>query len=445
MRLTSIRVAKLFETFDYSFGLNVEERVTLLYGPNGYGKTTILRLIEALSKGNLGLIRNTPFQSVTLTFDNDSELNVVKSGATDGTPHSQCTFEIRLNKAPQDIKIWTFDPAKPSTTTVIQQRFPQLRQIDVEMWEDMSDGEILSTAEIGRRFGLDADPETNSEISKWLRHALSAVNVRFIEAQRLMRSAPVMPTQRRINRTSSMEFTSVSNYSRQLASRIQGLLGEYAERSQRLDQSFPTRLLETFQAESETTISDQDLANRLSELDKKRSRLREAGLLEKEDQIAELPTAVKPEVKRVLSVYLNDVTQKLGVFDSTLNRIELMREILDEHFSFKRLVISREHGLQFQTPTGKKLPASSLSSGEQHMLILIYELLFQEDRDSLLLIDEPEISLHISWQLSFLSDLERIAKINQNDVLIATHSPQIIGDRTDLTVDLLEDSEEALR
>ena len=68
--------------------------------------------------------------------------------------------------------------------------------------------------------------------------------------------------------------------------------------------------------------------------------------------------------------------------------------------------------------------------------MLLYQLLFKVDKDSLILIDEPELSLHIAWQEEFLRDLKRIASVSSFDVLIATHSPQIIGERWDLTVEL---------
>jgi predicted ATP-binding protein involved in virulence len=54
-------------------------------------------------------------------------------------------------------------------------------------------------------------------------------------------------------------------------------------------------------------------------------------------------------------------------------------------------------------------------------------------------LDEPELSLHISWQKSFMDDLLEIIKVAQFDVLIATHSPYIVGERTDLLVDLSSD------
>lgn len=77
-----------------------------------------------------------------------------------------------------------------------------------------------------------------------------------------------------------------------------------------------------------------------------------------------------------------------------------------------------------------------LSSGEQHELVLLYELLFKVGRDSLILLDEPELSLHVVWQQQFLDELQQIAELSGFNVIIATHSPQIIHDRWDLTVEL---------
>jgi predicted ATP-binding protein involved in virulence len=63
-------------------------------------------------------------------------------------------------------------------------------------------------------------------------------------------------------------------------------------------------------------------------------------------------------------------------------------------------------------------------------------LLFKVKPNTLILIDEPEMSLHISWQQEFLKDLQKITKLSGLDILMATHSPDIINDRWDLTVEL---------
>lgn len=62
--------------------------------------------------------------------------------------------------------------------------------------------------------------------------------------------------------------------------------------------------------------------------------------------------------------------------------------------------------------------------------------MFNTKENSIILIDEPEISLHITWQQEIIKNLLRIADFKKLDIVIATHSPQIIDDRWDLAIDL---------
>ncbi len=85
---------------------------------------------------------------------------------------------------------------------------------------------------------------------------------------------------------------------------------------------------------------------------------------------------------------------------------------------------------------GREVPPDALSSGEQHELVLMYDLLFKTKPGTFVMIDEPEISLHIAWQKKFLEDLQKIINLNSMDVVLSTHSPQLIGAHLDLTVKL---------
>ncbi|MCX5984279.1 MAG: AAA family ATPase [Nostocales cyanobacterium LacPavin_0920_SED1_MAG_38_18] len=72
-----------------------------------------------------------------------------------------------------------------------------------------------------------------------------------------------------------------------------------------------------------------------------------------------------------------------------------------------------------QTPI---LP-ENLSSGEKQILIILLTTLLQNGKDYILLMDEPEISLHIDWQRSLISN---IRQINPNcQIIITTHSPTV--------------------
>ena len=77
------------------------------------------------------------------------------------------------------------------------------------------------------------------------------------------------------------------------------------------------------------------------------------------------------------------------------------------------------------TNTGKKLNIFELSSGEKQLLLILLTVLCQDEKPSILLMDEPEISLHLRWQYELI---EIIRTLNPNcQVIIATHSPSIYG------------------
>ena len=130
----------------------------------------------------------------------------------------------------------------------------------------------------------------------------------------------------------------------------------------------------------------------------------------------------------------------MAVFDPLLEKLNLFVDIINKRkFANKTLKIDREKGFYFATPMGKEVELAYLSSGEQQELILLYRLIFTlPATDTLLLIDEPETSLHVVWQETFLDDLLRIMQLypNQIQAIVATHSPQIINLHGDLVVDL---------
>ena len=143
---------------------------------------------------------------------------------------------------------------------------------------------------------------------------------------------------------------------------------------------------------------------------------------------------------KVLPLYKSDNEKKLEVYDNLIARIDTFTRILNERrFAFKKIEIDKDKGFSFKSIQDEQLQLTELSSGEQHEVVLLFELLFKAQENSLVLIDEPEISLHVVWQLAFLDDIKDIINLKKIDVVIATHSPQIINDDWDLTVNL-EDS-----
>jgi len=74
----------------------------------------------------------------------------------------------------------------------------------------------------------------------------------------------------------------------------------------------------------------------------------------------------------------------------------------------------------------KEISAYQLSSGEKQLLIILLTVLIKDNKPSILLMDEPEISLHMGWQRKLI---KYIRELNPNiQLIIATHSPDIIMD-----------------
>ncbi|MCK5867089.1 MAG: ATP-binding protein, partial [Mycoplasmataceae bacterium] len=111
---------------------------------------------------------------------------------------------------------------------------------------------------------------------------------------------------------------------------------------------------------------------------------------------------------------------------SEVNRATHIRflAIIDELFleTNKRVNFNKEE-LEFLLGD-KEINAYQLSSGEKQLLIILLTVLIQDNKPSILLMDEPEISLHIEWQRKLI---KYIRELNPNvQLIIATHSPDII-------------------
>ena len=77
---------------------------------------------------------------------------------------------------------------------------------------------------------------------------------------------------------------------------------------------------------------------------------------------------------------------------------------------------------------GKYIPINRLSSGEKQLLVMLSSLAFNEDieGEGVFIIDEPELSLHLSWQELFVKSIIQVNPKLQ--LILATHSPTIISE-----------------
>ncbi len=439
MKITKILVKQLFGTFDHEVPLNAEEHITILHGPNGVGKTVLLRMMNSLFRSNYYELYHIPFCELRVEFDNKSKLSVYKklvlgnSGNCDANHNGdrEIIFEyIRPGEKKYSYIVRPLKLNEISDYFKIENVLPELEKIDSDTWVHFPTQEKLTSEEVMNLFS-DRLPQTHKDEPEWLRELLDSINICFIQTQRLF---SISYSNQPIDPQAHTSITpSVVNYSKQLSRVMQNKLSEYASLSQSLDRTFPARMIKT----RTQNTSLEELTRQLNELENKRSKLIETGFLDPEDGMDVKDLSNIPGSKiEVLQLYTEDIQKKLSVFDDLTARIELLIKIINWRFLYKKLSISKKDGFVFTTSEGMHLSPTKLSSGEQQELVLFYELLFHVRPNSLILIDEPEISLHVLWQQQFLKDLQAITKLVGFDILIATHSPQIIHDRWDLTVEL---------
>ena len=96
----------------------------------------------------------------------------------------------------------------------------------------------------------------------------------------------------------------------------------------------------------------------------------------------------------------------------------------------------------FTDSSGKKFGINELSSGEKQLFLRTLAIKMLEPENSIIMIDEPELSLHPKWQQKIVDVYRKIGKNNQ--IILATHSPHILGSVEKENIILLEKNENGI-
>jgi predicted ATP-dependent endonuclease of OLD family len=134
-----------------------------------------------------------------------------------------------------------------------------------------------------------------------------------------------------------------------------------------------------------------------------------------------------------LEIFLDLINKKLSDSGKEIRIVPDKSEIYEKSKTNVRLEVYSIKSASFPS-----LSLSDLSSGEQHLVVQVYRLIYETKNGSLLLIDEPEISMHLNWQEEYINDLREI--LYQNDdcrAIVSTHSLDIASQCSENLVDIL--------
>ena len=121
-----------------------------------------------------------------------------------------------------------------------------------------------------------------------------------------------------------------------------------------------------------------------------------------------------------------------GAFDELLRPLDLVGKVIaiasavDEGIQLKNLILAL-----VRQGHSSLLKFGDLSSGEQQVLVLFAKIMASAGPGKVLLIDEPEVSLHVGWQQLLPSLFSLMAEQLQTRFVIATHSPTLIANAKD--------------
>ncbi len=168
------------------------------------------------------------------------------------------------------------------------------------------------------------------------------------------------------------------------------------------------------------------------------------------DETLCIDTGVLPSDIHAFKKLLDTNGYKVGEEDkleeSFRKKLDLFRSIVaNSCFADKTMQIHARYGLRFKSHNelGEFIDIEKLSSGEKHILVQCLELLFHAKDGMVALVDEPELSFHPAWLNQYIGHIESIQTMKSLEgkpfqIILATHSPQLIGQRWDKCLDLYE-------
>lgn len=154
----------------------------------------------------------------------------------------------------------------------------------------------------------------------------------------------------------------------------------------------------------------------------------------KYDQLLEYnPSRLDEIIETVNKIRELDMLEHRSNSDSKLIRVDLfdvaenqfLLEYANDLIQLDILSISKIEVKKLSS----KLGLADTSAGENQVVMSLLNILANIENDSLILIDEPEISLHPNWQMQYISILKKMFReFNDAHFVISTHSHFLVSD-----------------
>ena len=423
--LVRLKVRGLFGRFDYDLPITrVDSPIAILTAPNGYGKTHLLHMIDAVARQDYQELSRYTFDSLEIQLADQSQMTVTRTNS-EGLS-GICRMELQEQSPSTE--------QERQASVVVHPQWGARR----ESAED--DSAVPEWPERRKEFRNPTDSGAHMPhwLQEWHQHLQ---RVSMLPSLRLPVQSSMWAEMGRVPEGSKLDIVRD-----QIQHSIQQALKDYAQTVREHERNLPGQLIQALQGTEE--VSTEELRDLFERRQEQERCLEELQLISPGATESILPTGATylPEQGRLLRCYCENILERFHTLQHCARRLKLLLDTLN-------LWLHRKH---FQTDsTGQlelrvmdrdgefrqSLSLDKLSSGEQQLVYLLGLLIFDTQPKQLVLLDEPELSLHPAWQDDFLPLLQQICEINGCYLLMATHSPSLVGDDWNIVCELADQVE----
>ena len=452
IRVSRIQVKNLFGNINYDIKIPENSNVSIITAPNGRGKTTILNLVSFVLSPNedsFYALQTIPFDEFRCTLSNEKvielkqkqkETKLVRTNNDTLSRSMREQIELRGRIFFESVNfifsVYNNNLDKPVSSIDFSQIFNDVSRSGIKELLSDNDGD----EELYRLYRNSIMHGSRISfyllfIFKKLEELLEDNNcklpINFIKANRIQ---PVSIPPRRMRDADEIPQKSpLESASEDISNRIKVATDIYNESvSQAKD-----RLPQMFIAGDNIKLSYKEFMKGWTTYREELVQFQKIGIITptKDFTMGKDISKVYEDKGLFLSTYLSAFKDTTAPLKEIYKRLSLFKDILDERNAItgKKVVFDREGVCLLAS--NRKLNLDALSSGEKHDFIMFYNLIFNIGNNGLVLVDEPEISLHIEWQETYLDKLLTICEMNGLQAIVATHSPSIISNHYDLLVD----------
>ena len=407
MKITELEIVGFKSEF-ITARIHFKNKISILYGLNGSGKTTVLKIIHAILAQNDEILFNEKVKEVTITFlaeDLEGE------------------NKIKISSNPEEKKYnWgRIDNSKLSSSKSLLIGVQRGVQINSPSLSPSLIYEFLMYSNISRTFFKNSTQDRSK-----MRYLADELAV-FVNRQRTSNrksSNKLIPEGQHI----TLEDVNIEVIE-------ESLNQEFNNVKRRISLKVYNALFETFAlAIDDDKISEIQIPENIIDIVRDNQirlieALEDSPKNEFKDVVIEKVKEFsnsnddKLRTNKLFSKLLLKIVEELEHEKEELGTLNILIEVFNSLLSDEKKITIEREGIKIKTNSIDDHSLNQLSSGERHLLTFLATILLDGQNRDFILIDEPEISLNILWQEKLIDLIHKMAPNAQ--LIVASHSQSI--------------------